>query len=559
MFDDDAWTIYTRSVRVCVREIGRWPLEKPRVHVPHRGWLALMGMLLLWSPVQAYPFPDSVELVRRKARELQSQSRWAQALELYVRIPRSERTPEDRDRYQICVRRLLQSQRLRDKSSHILLSRIRPAEAEASYREAIDTLHRKYVDRDKISLSRIFLDGVQELRSALDDDLFLREYLPDVNEETTNRFKDYLDALLGSRPTIRTVNEARDQFRDVQQKSQPMRLKPGFVLVEFLCGACQSLDEYSLYLGPRQLGDAEADRDGKVIGTGLEAAFVDQKLVVTRVHRNSPADSEGIRPGDWIVSIDGQPVDGTMMANTLGRLVGEEGTFVDLEVARSVSDGTLVMTTFATRLARRPFTLTTVDPGEELRDGMRDTSGIGYLKISAFQKSTPHELKEAIIDLSARLGGMKGLVVDLRGNPGGWFPAALQVAELFLQEGIIAYSQGRTREEVHRANNPGAFTMPLVVLVDGDTASAAEVVAGALKERGRAVLIGQTTFGKNLMQEVFRLKNLNAGLQLTIARICTPDHACFEGRGVVPHHVVEGNPLPTAFQTATQMVKMIPR
>ena len=176
------------------------------------------------------------------------------------------------------------------------------------------------------------------------------------------------------------------------------------------------------------------------------------------------------------------------------------------------------------------------------------------------------ELKDAILQLQAQTLGLKALVLDLRGNPGGYFPAALQVAELFLHEGVIVYTQSRLREEAHRASNQNALTLPLVILVDGETASAAEVVAGAFKENGRATLVGQTTFGKCSIQCLVRLESIRSGLQITMARFSSPAHLGYDGRGVVPHRIVErssGDPLDdlqreVAFQIAEQLVKLLP-
>jgi carboxyl-terminal processing protease len=145
------------------------------------------------------------------------------------------------------------------------------------------------------------------------------------------------------------------------------------------------------------------------------------------------------------------------------------------------------------------------------------------------------------------------------------FPAALQVTELFLPEGVIVYTQLRGKEEAYRANNPHAFTMPLVLLIDGETASAAEVVAGALKEHGRATLVGQPTYGKCSIQGLVRLDSIKSGIQLTVARFSSPSHAAYDSRGVTPDHFVERGAMmadvqrDVAFQVADQMVKMMPR
>jgi carboxyl-terminal processing protease len=164
---------------------------------------------------------------------------------------------------------------------------------------------------------------------------------------------------------------------------------------------------------------------------------------------------------------------------------------------------------------------------------------IGYVRILSFQKTTPQELRSALLQLRSQPGGLKALVLDLRGNLGGSYEAALQVAELFLPEGVIVYTHSRTKEEVRRANNPDALAVPMVVLVDGETASAAEIVAGALKDNNRAKLVGQTTFGKGSIQCLMKLDSLKAGLQVTVARFASPEHVFYDAHGVAPHDPVE--------------------
>jgi carboxyl-terminal processing protease len=135
--------------------------------------------------------------------------------------------------------------------------------------------------------------------------------------------------------------------------------------------------------------------------------------------------------------------------------------------------------------------------------------------------------------------GIDALILDLRGNPGGSFPAGVKVAELFLAEGVIAYKQGRDKEESHKALNPNAFAMPVVVLVDGDTASAAEVVAGALKENNRARLVGETTFGKGSIQKLIQFDKVPAGMRITVAHFLSPTNQPYHGQGVLPHREIE--------------------
>ena len=513
----------------------------------------MIGLLFLLPPLAAFPLPDDPESVRRRGRDFLARGQWADAFDQYARIPPSGRTAEDRENYHACLRHVLQQRRLHDRATQTLVGRLMTSQTLNVYRDVLDTLQTRYVDRKKANLTDLFLHGVLELRRALEEEVFVRDHLPGARPEAVVAFKARLDALQEAPTPIATLKEARDQFHAVLLAALGVRLKPGVVLLEFICGACHALDEYTLYLGPRQLSDAEAEHDGRVIGIGLEVMPADGHLLVTRVHRDGPAEAADLRPGDRVVAIDGQPADPA-------RLAGEDGTLVELEVARFAADGSAAMMMQTYRLERRPVAVPSVDRGEELRGA----PGVGYIRLALFQKTTPHELKEAIIDLAARMGGLKALVLDLRGNPGGSYPAALQVAELFLPDGPIGTTHGRQRDEAHRANNPGAFAMPLVLLIDGDTASAAEVVAEALKERGRAKLVGRTTFGKGSVQDVFRIDVLRAGLRITIARFAPPGHGARDAGGVTPHYVT-GRAAPAdahrdpALLTAERLLTMIPR
>jgi carboxyl-terminal processing protease len=179
-----------------------------------------------------------------------------------------------------------------------------------------------------------------------------------------------------------------------------------------------------------------------------------------------------------------------------------------------------------------------------LPDNFSTTAGglpifAGLITITQFQDSTPQEIREALFDLTAR--GARGLVIDVRGNPGGLFKAAVQVAELFVGEGVIVYGQGQVKEYNHAFEARGGHVcqLPIIVLADGETASAAEVLAGALKELGRARVVGQQTFGKGSIQAVIPLDRppfdkTPGAIRLTVARLLSPARQPYSGRGVIP-------------------------
>jgi len=188
--------------------------------------------------------------------------------------------------------------------------------------------------------------------------------------------------------------------------------------------------------------------------------------------------------------------------------------------------------------------------------------GIGYCKLTTFHDSTVQELRDAILQLQTQ--GMRVLILDLRGNPGGLFKVAVQSSRLFLSDGVIVFTQSRLPEfnETHRSRNADALGMPLVVLVDGETASAAEVLAGALKENRRATLVGQTTFGKGSIQCVVPLEKIPAGIRITVAKFYSPANYPYSGHGVTPNNGMEFTDrtaqLNAALQEAQQLAMMLP-
>lgn len=531
-----------------------------------------MALALIGPPagVSAAALPDSVPAVRQKADDLARRGLWADALELYVRLPRGERDPE---LYPAALRHVMQARRLRDRPAQVVLGQLTPAQALGVYREALDKLHTRYVDRSRVTPALLFGYGVQEMRFALEDEVFLREHLAGARPEAVQSLRDRLDSLRDGlregKVAVGSLKEARDQLQTVMLAAAPLGLKPPAVMLEFICGATNALDEYTLFLGPRQLAGLEADLGGRSVGVGVDLAVVDQKVVLARVVRNSPAGQAMLAPGDRVLRIDGQVVDG-LPAEAAARLLGDEGTAVEVEVQPAGLDGMPPPPPRTVRLERRAVVVPSIEAAYELKE----QSGIGYVKLATFQRTTLQELKDAILQLQSQsMGlGLRALVIDLRGNPGGYFPAAVQVAELFLPEGVIVHTQTRSREEAYRASNPQALAMPLVLLVDGETASAAEIVAGALKENSRATVVGQPTFGKGTVQCVVRLDTIHSGLQVTMARFYSPSHVSYEGRGLTPDRFVERTPMgapvagpmmadlprEVALQVAEQLVKASP-
>jgi carboxyl-terminal processing protease len=500
-------------------------------------WATLVGALLVMPSARAADLSPKLKELLREAKALQDNGEYAQSWEKYHQIRKAERNPpaEVTEGYQFCLRRIQQVRRLHDKPSQALLGNLSDAEALTLYAEVLDKLQNKYVDRGKVSVAALFQYGVQEMRFALEDKEFLKDHLSaDAKPEGLDGVKALLDGLRINQPDVKKPAEAREQLKSVMLPSRALGIKPTPVLVEFICGACNALDEYTGYLSPRRLAEAEVDLNGKFVGIGIDVAVRDngmggKVLVVARVYANSPAVKE-LAPDDVILSIDGQAPDPAAPAALVAKLQGEAGSKVELEVTRLGSSEGMKR---KVKVERQPVVIPSVEEPEVYE------SGVGYVRLTSFQKTTPQELRSALLLLRSQPVGLKALVLDLRGNLGGSFEAALQVAEMFLSDGVIVYTQTSRKEKPWRANNPDALTVPLVVLVDGDTASAAEIVAGALKDNNRATLVGQPTYGKGSIQDLLPLKSLKSALQVTVARFSSPERVPYDGHGVTPHEVVE--------------------
>jgi carboxyl-terminal processing protease len=333
---------------------------------------------------------------------------------------------------------------------------------------------------------------------------------------------------------VRTTGEAQALVREVARAAeQALGLKQSATVLAFACGACCGLDEYTAYLTPSEFAEICASLRGEVVGVGLDVVAIDRRLTVSQVLAGSPAEASGIKSGDRLLRVGAREVAGLTAEAVAELLRGDAGTAIDLELLPAGEQHPRLV-----RLVRQAVLVPSVGEPRFLGDRML---GIGYLQVTLFQETTAREFDEAIFKL--QMTGMRALILDLRGNPGGVVEAAVQLAERFIPDGIIVSTQGqgRANNRTHLANNPGALTIPLVVLIDSNTASAAELVAGALKHYGRARLVGQTTHGKGTVQRHGRLSASEAGVRITVARFFGPAGQAYSGAGVTPDVEVEGS------------------
>ena len=300
-------------------------------------------------------------------------------------------------------------------------------------------------------------------------------------------------------------------------------------------GMVSSLDPYSAYLDADEYDEVKISSSGQYSGVGIEVSMEDEQVVVVAPFEGSPAAAAGIRSGDVIASIDGIPVNTTTLADTIGRMRGLEGTSVKIGILREGSAEPLQFTLKRSRVELRSVKSEMLEPG------------MGYLRISQFSETTGDDVKTALKDLRKRNGSaLKGLVLDLRNNPGGVLEAAVSVSDTFLDAGVIVTAKGRTPEskfEMDATPGDALNGAPIVILVNGGSASAAEIVAGALKDNHRATLMGRTTFGKGSVQTVIPLAD-NRAIKLTTSLYYTPSGISINHRGIAPDIELERDPKP---------------
>jgi carboxyl-terminal processing protease len=300
-------------------------------------------------------------------------------------------------------------------------------------------------------------------------------------------------------------------------------------------GMVSSLDPYSAYLDGEEYDEVKISSSGQYSGVGIEVSMEDDEVVVVSPFEGSPAAAAGIRTGDIIATIDGIPVNTTTLADTIGRMRGKEGTTVKIGILREGSAEPLQFTLKRSRVELHSVRSELLEPG------------MGYVRISQFSETTGDDLEAALKELRKRNAApLKGLVLDLRNNPGGVLEAAVAVSDTFLDSGVIVTAKGRTPEskfEMDATPGDALNGAPIVVLINGGSASAAEIVAGALKDNHRAKLMGRTTFGKGSVQTVIPLAGDRA-IKLTTSLYYTPSGISINHRGIAPDIELERDPKP---------------
>jgi carboxyl-terminal processing protease len=299
-----------------------------------------------------------------------------------------------------------------------------------------------------------------------------------------------------------------------------------------LNGMLTALDPYSCFFTPESFKVYTESQKGEFGGLGINVLLNDGLLKVVAPMDEMPAQKAGIKAGDMITHIDGTPISGLAVDDVLKRLHGKPGTSVSLKISRGMS------TPFVVKITRD---LIIVNPVKYRIEGK-----IGYIRISNFNDQTTDKLKEAIETIQKNLNkNLQGLVLDLRNNPGGGTEQAVSVSNLFLDSGIIVQIKSRNaaHNHIYKANGKDLLKgIPIAILINQGSASASEIVAAALRDNHRAVLIGEKTFGKGSIQDHFTLEHYGV-IKLTIGRFYTPKGEEIQGKGIQPD--IHLSPIPS--------------
>ena len=300
-------------------------------------------------------------------------------------------------------------------------------------------------------------------------------------------------------------------------------------LIEFaIQGMLSTLDPHSSFLNADSFSDMRVQTKGEFGGLGIEVTMENGFVKVVSPIDDTPAHRAGVQPGDFITHLDGEPILGLTLNEAVDKMRGPVNTDLKLTIRREGSE---------------PFDLTITRDIIKIRSVRnRIEDNVGYIRITTFNQQTAPGLKKAVEDIKAELGSdLKGFVIDLRNNPGGLLDQAIDVSDAFINQGEIVSTRGRLLDDSQRFNAKDgdmADGLPLVVLINGGSASASEIVAGALQDHRRAIIMGTRSFGKGSVQTIIPL-GVNGAMRLTTARYFTPSGRSIQALGIDPDIVVE--------------------
>lgn len=327
-----------------------------------------------------------------------------------------------------------------------------------------------------------------------------------------------------------------DSFESLKRFSQALDIVEGSYVKDIsrselvedsIKGMLEQLDPHSAYLNPEEMKAMQETTSGEFTGIGIEISMDNGRIIVVSPIEDTPAYKAGLQAGDFILEIDGESTESISLNDAVDRIRGPKGSSVSLTILH--------------KDAKEPFTVDIVRGVIPITAVKTEVLGEGqlYVRVTRFNENTTRELHQALADYTAK-NALKGVVLDLRNNPGGLLDQAVTVSDTFLDSGVVTYIQGRdpkNRRDFFASKQSTDIDVPMVALINAGSASASEIVAGALQDRNRALLVGEPSFGKGSVQQIIPLSD-GAGIKLTTALYYTPSGRSIQAEGIQPDMLI---------------------
>ncbi|MCL2709389.1 MAG: S41 family peptidase [Planctomycetaceae bacterium] len=475
---------------------------------------------------------EELEQIRREGQTLESDARWSEALAYYESVLRTHRNEATvMELYRVARFHCDIGRRYQDTSYLGLIQSLTVIETLNFFEDVMMRIQKNYALTPQ--WEQLFRHGVQSYKIALSDANFRAKVGLNISNDRVNAYLSGVQATINGW-SIQSKDDVKNGLFHIAEGAQKqIGLNPVVVLMEITCGIVNSLDPNTAYLTPNQLNDQYAALSGNLVGLGVELRSDRTALQIVKVIRGSPADEGGLKEGDRILTVDGTTTRGRDTDSAADLLQGKEGTTVKLEIQAE----RLGQRSREVSITRRKIEVPSVEDVRMINETL------GYIRLASFQLKTGLEMSKALHELNRQ--GMQWLVLDLRRNPGGSFQVGIEVADMFIKQGAIVRTQGRDRgpDSPYMATGRDTWDVELIVLIDEESASAAEIVAGAIRDHDRGTLIGRRSYGKGTVQQILPVRtgttgNVQSGVKLTVEKFYSPNGWSYSGVGVTPHVII---------------------